>query len=161
MTAVDMATVVPVSKMAGEDKEEAELLKEQLGMAQNYLTSFKWCHGIKEAYFGDGIGKIVAVFLFRIDSPPDVDEWLWVIAGDLPSCYLDVGILPTPASALETYCFLMEDWAEAVRSGGSLDEVYPVRAAPTKANADNLDGRIAFIRENILPGFRGSVEGEE
>lgn len=152
MTAVDMKTVVPISKMKGEDAEETALLKDQFARAQAYLTSFKWCDGIKESYFGDGVGKIVAVFLFRIDSPKDVDEWIWVITGDIPSVYLDTYETTTPALALDCYCYLMEQWAAAVRGGDglTLDDVYPVEAPATKANADDLDGRIAFIRKNIL-----------
>lgn len=159
MTVIDMSNVVPVSRMQGDDPEDTHLLKGQLARAQEYLKSFKWCHGIKEAYFGDGVGKIAAVFLFRIDAPPSVDEWIWVITGDIPSCYMEAGeSAPTPAIALDLYCLLMEDWAEAVRTGTSLQEVYPVQAQPTKENADNLAGRIGFIRENILPGFRSFVE---
>ena len=160
MTAVDMKTVVPIAKIKGEDAEETALLKEQFARAQAYLTSFKWCNGIKESYFGDGVGKIVAVFLFRIDSPEDVDEWLWVVTGDIPSVYMVTDDAATPALALEGYCELMEDWAAAVRGedGLTLDDVYPVEAPATKANADDLDGRIAFIRKNILIHLESYVE---
>jgi hypothetical protein len=34
------------------------------------------------------VGGVVSTFLFRIDAEPNIDEWLWVVVGDLPSCYL-------------------------------------------------------------------------
>jgi hypothetical protein len=160
MTDVDMKTVVPVSEMTGYDAEETDLLKDQLARAKAYLTAFKWCHGIKEAYFGDGVGKIVAAFLFRIDSPPDVDEWIWVVTGDIPSVYMDTYETSTPALALDCYCFLMEEWVAAVRGEGdlSLDEVYPVDAPATPGNADALERRIEFIRTEIIPKMESYVE---
>lgn len=157
MTSVDMSTVVPVSEMEGDCEEDTSKLKEQFTTAEAYLRSFKWCHDIKEAYFGDGIGGIVAVFLFRLDGPPDVDEWLWVVSGNLPSCYFVTDEAPTPDEALEAYCELMEDWIEAVRSQKSLDDVYPVDAPATQNNAEDLAGRIGFLREQVLPWFRAGI----
>jgi hypothetical protein len=157
MTDVDMRTVTPAAKMAGEDDEETEQLRVSLREAAEFLTSFPWCHGIAESYFGLGIGGVLAVFLFRIDAPPPVNEWLWTIVGDIPPCYLVAEAASTPLAALETYCELMEDWAAAVRDGRPLEDVVRVSAEPTERNAAALDSRIAFVRTEIIPLFSPSV----
>ena len=157
MTDVDMRTVTPTANMAGEDDEETEQLRGALREAAEFLMSFPWCHGIAESYFGLGIGGVLAVFLFRIDAPPPVNEWLWTIVGDIPPCYLVAEAASTPLAALETYCDLMQDWAEAVRDGRPLDNVVRVSAEPTQRNAAALDSRISFVRTAIIPLFSSSV----
>jgi hypothetical protein len=54
---------------------------------------------------------------------------------------------------MEIYCELMEDWARAVMAGLSLDDVFPVDAVPTSANAEDLLGRLKFICEIIVPSI--------
>ena len=74
---MDLTRMTPGSRMVGEDPTEIVHLRDLLGRAGGYLLSFQWCERIEEAYFGLGVGGIVAVFLFRIRSTkPDVDEWL-------------------------------------------------------------------------------------
>jgi hypothetical protein len=153
MTDVDMLSVTPAAHMMGEDEEETDQLHALLHEATEYMQSFRWCHGIAESYFGLGIGGILAVFLFRIDSPPPVDEWLWAVVGDIPPCYLVTEAAPTPLAALQTYCDVMQDWVTAVRNKWPLDELAPVNAEPTERNAAALDSRIAFVRTQIIPLF--------
>jgi hypothetical protein len=157
MTNVDMRTVIPAAAMVGEDAEETELLRASLREAAAFLESYNWCHGIMEAYFGLGIGGVVAVFLFRIDAPPSVDEWLWIVTGDVPPCYLVTEDASTPLAALEIYCDLMQDWVAAVRSGRPLNEVVPVDTAPTERNAAALHTRISFVRKEVIPMFNSSA----
>ena len=153
MTNVDMRTVIPAAAMRGEDEEDTELLRASLRQAADFLTSFEWCHGILEGYFGLGVGGVVAVFLFRLDAPPQVDEWLWIVVGDVPPCYLVTGDAPTPLTALEIYCDLMQDWVTAVRSGRPLDKVVPIDTPPTERNAAALHTRISFVRNEVIPMF--------
>jgi hypothetical protein len=81
--------IVPLKQMAGDDEEDTALLCEMAENAETFLKSFSWCLAIRESFFGAGVGKIIAVFLFRISpARPDIDEWLWVIVGDLPPAYL-------------------------------------------------------------------------
>jgi hypothetical protein len=153
-----MGTVTPAAAMRGEDDEETEQLHAALRKAAEFLESFPWCQGIMEAYYGLGIGGVVAVFLFRIDAPPHIDEWLWAIVGDMPSCYLvATNGPPTPLEALEIYCDMMQEWAAAVREGRPLDDVFPVRAAPTVQNAAALDSRMAFVRREVIPLLSASA----
>lgn len=83
---VPVKGVVPLNQMAGQDDEDSRLLSVMAEGAQNYVRCFPWCKSIRDVYFGDGYGGIVAVFLFRIESERDnVDEWLWVVFGDVPA----------------------------------------------------------------------------
>ncbi|MDI1452115.1 hypothetical protein [Polyangium sp. 6x1] len=149
----DRSKLQPTTQMRGEDDDETRELQATLQEARTYLASFTWCAGIEEEFFGLGIGGIVAVFLFRIRRVGATDEWLWVIAGDLPSAYLVTDRAASPTQALEVYCELMEDWIRAVRRGGNLRDVFPVQANPSSANADLLEKRILFLRGKIIPAF--------
>jgi len=149
---VDMSRVTPVDKMSGEDASETILLQRMLSRAEEYVKSFRWSRPIADKYLGVGIGDVLALFLFRFESPiNDSDEWLWVVEGDLPSAYFVIDDAPTPATALEIYCRLMGDWADAVTKGSSLDSSFPVLAEPTKEHAEMLRTRIEFIRRKIIP----------
>lgn len=150
---VDMSEVVPVAEMKGEDEEDQALLTGMHEEATSFLRDFKWCRDIKEVYYGLGIGGVVAVFLFRIEAPPEVDEWLWVVVGDLPTAYLVTDEAPTPVAALQVYSRLMRDWVDAVRRGGPMDEVYPVAAPATDENADMLARRLDYLKSDIIPMF--------
>ncbi|MDC3961311.1 hypothetical protein [Polyangium jinanense] len=152
---VDRSTIRPTTEMRGEDDAETSELQVMLETARSYVTSFGWCDGIEEEFFGLGIGGIVGVFLFRIRPVGAIDEWLWVIAGDLPSAYLVTDRAASPTEALEVYCELMEDWIRVVRRGGDLRDAFPVLAEPNPTNADLLERRVVFLRNRIItPGGR-------
>jgi len=109
--------------MKGEDEEETTQLKEMLRQATSYLMSFSWCSGIRESYIGIGIGGVVAAFLFRIQpSREDVDEWVWIIVGDLPAAYITAENAPNPATALDGYIGAMQEWVDAVKQGKSVKD---------------------------------------
>jgi len=47
--------------------------------------------------FGGGVGGIFAVFFFQIrPSRPNVEPWIWIIVGDIPSAYLPSRIAELP-----------------------------------------------------------------
>ncbi len=151
---IDLNLLTPAEHIEGDTADETAALKEMLARAVAYLKSFSWCPLITERYLGYGVGGVLALFLFRLQPAINgEDEWLWVVVGDLPSAYFVIDEARDPASALEAYCELMEDWAEAVLSKSSLDEVFPVTAAPTKKHAEMLKSRVRFIRKNILPSL--------
>jgi hypothetical protein len=141
--------------MFAEDEEELRLLQTMAIAARNFLTSFEWCKAIREAYFGDGVGKIVAVFFFRIEpSRPEVDEWLWVVVGDLPSAFLVTDDCNTPSEALEGYIYEMSKWVKLAKRGRTSKQVIPVNAPATPEYADMLDGRLNILEEVAVPAFR-------
>jgi len=157
MERVDLQKLTPAEQIGGEDAEETAQLKAMLRDATDYLRSFRWCPPIDRIYLGRGVGGVVAVFLFHFSNPiQDNDEWLWVVVGDLPTAYLVLDQAGDPASALEMYCQLMDQWAKAVLEGRSLEDAFPVTAEPTPENAKSVLKRVNFIRTRLLPDWRGS-----
>jgi hypothetical protein len=154
-TPLDVAKLTPAERIAGEDAEETALLREMLRGAKEYIEGFRWCPPVDRVYLGCGVGGVVAVFLIRFSKRiGDADEWLWVVQGDLPSAYLVLDQAHDPASAVEVYCQLMDEWVKAVLEGRSLEYVFPVNVEPTKTNATNLVKRLNFIRTRLLPEWR-------
>ena len=152
---MDTSVLIPETKIQGEDQEETQELKSMLQEAKEYIESFNWTPKISQAYMGIGLGGVIGVFLFKFAHAikGTEDEYLWVIVGDIPSAYLVTEEAPGPVQALEIYCELMNDWAEAVTNNSSLEEVFPVKAPATKEHAEMLFSRITFIREKIIPEF--------
>jgi hypothetical protein len=149
--------VVPIDKMMGDEPDGTALLLKLRDSACQYLLSFPWCVSILETYFGDGVGGIVAVFLFRfLSARPDIDEWLWVIVGDLPSAYFVTYDLKSPYEVLETYIEHRSLWVKFAMEGKTPpDDVMPVyEVPPTPEWAKNLQTRLDTLREHILPFFR-------
>jgi hypothetical protein len=152
---VPVKGVVPIDQMFGGDEEDTRLLRMMASEAQDYIQSFSWCKSVHEAYFGDGYGGIAAVFFFRIEpSNAEVDEWLWVVVGDIPSAYLVIDDCKTPSEALEGYIDEMSKWVELAKQGRSSKKVIPVNVPATPENADALGGRLKFLREIILSAFQ-------
>ena len=144
----DMSKVVPVAEMRGDDDEDTLLLRKSLTEAEEFLADFQWCDGILESYFGIGVGGIFAVFLFRIaHSRPDVDDWVWVVVGDLPPAYITCDQAPNPATALNGYIGAMREWAEAAMAGKDVAELIPVTAAATPEHGRMLSSRLDFLSE--------------
>ncbi len=160
MNHVDLEKLIPAERIVGEDAEETGLLQRMLQEATDYLKSFRWCPPIDQTYLGRGVGGVVAAFLFHFrERIQGTEEWLWVVVGDLPSAYLVVDDADNPVSALEEYCELLEDWANAVLEGKPLDDVFPVEAKPTPDNARSLLRRTGFIRTRLLPDWRTEWSG--
>jgi len=147
--------VVPLSQMTGGDDEDTKLLRVMAAGADNFLRCFPWCKGIREAYYGDGYGGIVAVFLFRIEpSRTDVDEWLWVVFGDVPPAYLVTDSCKTPSQALEGYIGEISKWVVLAKEGRSSKDVIPVYVPATPENVADVENRVDFLRKVIVPAFR-------
>jgi hypothetical protein len=153
MTRFEKLGAVPLARMGeGEDAEEVRLLHEMLQEAEKYMMRFSWCRAVKSTYFGIGVGKIFAVFLFEIDHAEAPEEdLLWVVVGDIPPTYLvTLDGSESPLEALETYVELMSEWVQAVRQGKSVKELIPVNVSPTLDYAEQLAGRLEFIKEKFL-----------
>jgi len=127
-----------------------------------FLEGFPWCDGVLETYVGNlTVGAVVAVLLARVETGrSDVDEWLWVVVGDLPPAYLVTDDAPNPACALRAYVALMGEWVEATRAGRPVDDLIPVlthgggqEISPTGANAAQLHSRLDFLAQQILRNY--------
>ncbi len=154
---VPVKGVVPLDQMVGGDAEDTKLLRVMAAGAENYIRCFPWCKAIRQQYYGDGYGGIVAVFLFYIEpTHAGVDEWLWVVFGDVPPAYLVTDASKTPSQALERYLEEISAWIDLAKQSLSSDQVIPVYVQPTPAHAADLENRMKFLREVILPAFRES-----
>jgi hypothetical protein len=142
----------PVDLIEGEDAIDTSLLREMAANARDFICANEWCEHLDSQYLAFGVGGVVAVFLVQITpASEDVDACLWVIVGDLPPAYIVVDDNPTATDAVDAYCSEMEAWVEAVRNGESVDELIPVNASPTPEYAEQLSGRLAYLRSAILP----------
>lgn len=144
--------VVPISNMAGEDDDETERLRKMEKKARDFITEFEWCGGIREFYFGDGIGDVFAVFLAYIKpARPSVDEYLWIVVGDLPSAYLVTDDSPRPKEALESYIWEMRKWVALAKHGRTSTDVIPVKVPATPEWAETLQSRLDALEQQIIP----------
>ncbi len=159
---IDFTRVTPADEFSTEDAEEQKLLEEMIVRGRAFLESFDWCGHIVESYIGDlAVGEVVAVLLFRIDpTRDDIDEWLWVVVGDLPPAYLVLDRAPTPVAALEGYIDEMQRWVDAVIAEESVEGLIPVEKAggmesleATRELAEKLESRLRFLERKILPEF--------
>jgi len=136
----------------GEDDEDTRLLRAMAEEGQRYLASHDWCPPIRNYYLAHGVGGVVALFLVeftqKISGSPD--DTLWLVVGDLPTAYFVTENVTTVRDALECYCSIMDDWVSAVLDDRDLEEVYPVEAEPTEANARELESRLQFLRRDII-----------
>jgi hypothetical protein len=116
-----------------------------------YVQGFAWCRRVRAIYEGLQEPGIIGIFLVQIDpARVGVDEWLWLVVGDVPPAYLVTDDAPTPAAALDTYIVLMDSWVSAVREGRSVDDLIPVNAPPTTEYADMLASRLRILRKTVL-----------
>ena len=136
-------------------KEEEQEVKEIYDEAKNFIEFYDWCGEITEVYVGMLYLGIVGVFLFKIiPTRKDVDEWVWVIVGDLPSAYITTEDCPNPATALDGYIGAMLEWVEAAGKGDSVANLIPVNVPATKENSEMLKTRLSFLDDNILINFQ-------
>src|SRR5688572_22387773 len=85
----DLSKVVDLNAYIEENQGSSEEIKDLYEEAVEFISYFSWLEGIKRAYAGLIHPGIVGVFLVNIDKlRDDVDDWLWIIVGDLPPAYL-------------------------------------------------------------------------
>jgi len=149
--------VVPVSQMAGEDDDDTERLRKMETDAREFISHFDWCEGIRDLYFGGGIGDVFAVFLVRIaPAQTSVDEYLWIVVGDIPSAYLVVDDSPIPQRAIEGYVWEMRKWVALAKEGRTSGDVIPVNAPATPEWAEKLESRLNALEQKIIPTWLAS-----
>jgi len=151
---IPVSGIIPISRLRGEDEHETALLCEMAARAADYLKAFSWCGSITDSYFGGGVGKVFAIFFFRIQpASADVDEWLWVAVGEVPSAYIIVQECPTPLAAFDMYIWGMQRWVGLAREGRTSADVPEINVPPTPEWAAELDSRLEFLITMIRPVF--------
>ena len=153
--------VVPILAMVGEDDAETQKLRSMESVARDFITDFDWCGGIREFYFGAGIGGVFAVFLAHIrPNQSSVDEYLWIVVGDMPSAYLVTDDCPNPKEALEGYIWEMRKWVALAKEGRTSNDVIPVNVPATPDWAETLEIRLDALAQKIIPiWFASSNDG--
>ena len=129
--------------------------------AREYLEGFRWCGGITGLSLAFGVAGVVSVF--RADFRPigdGVDSTVWVVNGDLPTAYIAFDEGDTWQDALDGYVGEMQAWVDAVREGGSLEDLMPVHVTPTREHADMLGRRLAFLRERLIDVDPDTLESD-
>lgn len=75
--------------MRGDSESDTELLTNMADEAKAFTEAFDWCRGIKDGYFGCGIGGVVGVFFFRIIPAchwcARRTRWTMIMFGDRPT----------------------------------------------------------------------------
>jgi hypothetical protein len=146
--------------MTGEDEDETRRLREMEQTARDFISNFDWCNEVLQFYFGAGVGDVIAVFLAQIRPDQDsVDEYLWIVVGDLPSAYLVTDACANPKAALEGYIWEMRKWVALARQGQSSDDVIPVNVPAIPEWAEALGSRLDFVEKKIIPRLFGSSVG--
>lgn len=151
----DLSKVVEWSKYLADQQEDVAEMNSMYQEAREFLEFYDWCSEINESFIGMLYPGIVGVFLFRIvPSRQNVDQWIWVIVGDLPPAYLTTDECPNPATALDGYIGAMLEWVDAAKNGKSVAELIPVNVPATKENAKMLKTRLDFLDERILSEYQ-------
>jgi hypothetical protein len=158
MTAIHRRDLVVADELEGEYEEDTRLLGELHDRAKKFLAGFRWCKSVRGSWFGVGVGRIFAVFLFEIEpASDDVDAEMWVVVGDMPSAIIVPDESPDPIAALKNYVREMREWLTAVRSGdpAALEACLPISAKPTLELAAALEGRMNFLERKVYPYLEG------
>ena len=124
---------------------------EQLDRARTYISDQSWCRCVKKVWAGRGlIGKFFS-FLITIEPAYNyIPIEHWVIVGDIPTAYISIDGNFDAYSALIAYIGVMYDWVHAVRRNGDVSECFPVNVPPTQHWADELAGRLEFIKACLI-----------
>ncbi|WP_309090212.1 hypothetical protein [Phenylobacterium sp.] len=149
---VDTSSFPTGESLDYESQEQLDQLEVLRAEAWRYLRTYRWNPPIADLVLGFGVAPVIALFLARREPgavPEDAERW--VVVGNLPSMHFETDDTPTPALALELYCAIAQDWADNVLAGRDLSDSYPIPVAPTRERAENLLGRIDFIRTKLIP----------
>lgn len=151
------AGLVRVDEIRGEEEEDTRLLTLMAEEAKQYISSFSWCRGIFDSYFGGGVGGIFAIFFFHIrPARAGIDKWIWVSVGDVPRAYMPLMDCFSAVEFFSEYVGGMRKWVALAREGreGTPEQgVPPVNVPATPEWAEKLDQRVEALISTIGPFF--------
>jgi len=95
--------------------------------ANEFLDGFAWAQRLKNLRVAHLVPGAFGLFVIEL-SPlsPGIDQYIWVVVGDLPPAYLSSEYTESPREALDGYMGEMQAWAEAVEKGKPIDVLIPV-----------------------------------
>ena len=148
---IDFSSVIPIADL---DRKTLHGISETCHCARKYMENQQWCLRILETFLGIDEGYILGVFLFKImPSDENIEEYLWVVVGDLPPLYLVTEAAPTPAFALLRYIEEMTVWAEAAITRTDNSGLPPAAAAFSGENGFALRTRLQLLREYLSENY--------
>ena len=148
---IDFSSIIPIEDL---NKETLCNVSETYHSAKEYMENQKWCIRILESYLGIGEGEILGVFWFKIiPSDEKIEEYLWVVVGDLPPLYLVTEVAATPAAALLRYIEVMTVWADAAIAQTDHSDLPPIEADFSKENGIALQTRLKLLREYLSENY--------
>jgi hypothetical protein len=154
--APNLQSVTPLARYREAHASEIADIDAIVASARAYASGFSWLKAIGEIHVGAIYPGVISILLFRIEpARPDIDEWIWIIGGDVPPGYITCDQAVVPWEALDGYIGALEPWIAAVRAGEPVSKLMPVNAAPTITNADALERRLRFLDEKIMPLLGG------
>lgn len=156
---IDFAKAVSTDIYQKSISDDLGEFSQMLSEAKSELNFYDWCLGIVDSYVGIFFAGVVGVFLFKVKpASEDIDEWLWVVVGDLPPLYLTCEDCPNAACALDAYIGAMQEWIEAAESGASISELVPVNVPATPENAQILKSRLTMLDERVLSQYQEDLK---
>ncbi len=162
MVNIDFTKVVKIDLYRNSLSDDRDDFDQILIEAKSELNFYDWCSEILESYIGMFYAGVVGVFLFKIKPTSDeVDEWFWVIVGDLPPLYLTCDDSPNAACALDSYIGAMQEWVEAAENGHSVSDLVPVNVPATIDNARVLKTRLTMLDEKVLNQYQEDLNTQD
>jgi hypothetical protein len=156
---IDVSQMVDIQDMVNLDLDDLDDLIKLSIEAHSFLSSHDWCRKIKKGMFDRGWANVIAVFYFIfVPISKNIPDSVWVIVGDLPPAYIDIGGTPNGACAIEGYVMEMQLWVDAIFEGKAVDDLIPVNVPPKREYAEMLSGRLQFIKEEILSESKHELE---
>ena len=113
----DLDAVTPLARYQAEHPEDNADIVSLVREAKNFLSPFSWLSEVTEIYVGAVYPGVIGIFLFRVTpTRPGVDDWTWVIVGDVPPAYITCEDAIVPWEALDGYIGALEPWVAAARA---------------------------------------------
>lgn len=148
---IEFEKVVPIKKYASSLNKDSENFLQFFEEAKTEINFYDWCVNIQESYVGMFYSEIIGIFLFKIEpSGNHIDEWVWVVVGDIPPIYITCEDSPNAICALDGYIGAMREWVEAAKNGNSLEGIVPVNVQATPENGEMLESRLNTLESTIL-----------
>lgn len=155
---IDFSKLTPIEFMFGGEFEQTQEIVALFEEAELYLSSFRWCDGIKKAYFGLGVSDFVGIFLFEIEpSEEAVERFHWVVAGDVPPACIAGTECRNSAFALHKYIGALRDWCNTELSKEPNASLPPPGVTSAADGVHTLLGRIKLLDTVILEQYRDDL----
>ena len=152
----DLVSYTGPTELAGEDAEETVALHDLVERAEDFALSMQFCDALKGKWYAFGMAPIFAVFLFYADNTEgenEIDDWFWVIVGDIPGGIVLSGFADNPEDALRVYIGQHRDWVEAVNIGEPVDNLVPVNIPATREWAEQLEAGLDRLEGTLEENF--------